>query len=130
MAKQPGKQPRPMSPSEIDLEDPEQGKSNTDLMNQRQLTMEKQDQRIDQLYDSVLRQKKLASDIGEEADSQVALLSTLEEKVDHQGARIRNTTKRVEKLEVESSTKCLWITIACLVLILVVILIVAFSFTN
>lgn len=112
----------------VDLEDPVQGISNRDLMTMRQNTMQQQDLRIDQLYESVVRQKKIASEIGEEADSQVALLGTLEEKVDQQGARIRNTTKRVEKLEVESSTKCLWIIICVLVLILVVVIVLAFSF--
>jgi hypothetical protein len=39
--------------------------------------------------------------------------------------RIKNTTERVDKLMVESSTKCLWITICLLIVILVVVVALA-----
>jgi len=102
-----------------------QGLSNQQLIQLRENKMKEQDKTLDVLAISVNRQKKLAEAIGDEADQQNALLGELGVQVDKQSVKIRNTTKRVDRIEKKSSTMCLWITICLLFLALIGVVVAA-----
>ncbi len=75
------------------------------------------------LGESIQRTKHLAIAIDEEVTDQDKLLAGLSSHVDSTGARLRNTTRRVERTERSASTKCLWAIICILFLGLVATLV-------
>ena len=81
--------------------------------------MEEQDKVLDLLGDSVVRSKEIAHAIGKEVDEQAPLLDELHDHVDKTGAKVRNTTRRVERVEKKAQTRGMWCVILVLVLVLV-----------
>uniref|UniRef100_A0A6B2LS17 t-SNARE coiled-coil homology domain-containing protein n=1 Tax=Arcella intermedia TaxID=1963864 RepID=A0A6B2LS17_9EUKA len=101
------------------------GKSNKQILQIREEKMKDQDVTVDLLLHSVKRQQGIAVAIGEETDHQIGLLDELDDKVGKQSVKIKNTTKRVDKVEQKSSTTCLWITICLLLLALIGVVVAA-----
>jgi hypothetical protein len=75
-----------------------------------------QDDQLDELSKSIARTKHIAVAIDEEVTDQDKLLQGLSAHVDSTGAKLRNTTRRVERTEKSASTKCLWAIICILFL--------------
>eukprot|EP01127_Copromyxa_protea_P011553 TRINITY_DN290_c0_g1_i2.p1 TRINITY_DN290_c0_g1~~TRINITY_DN290_c0_g1_i2.p1 ORF type:complete len:124 (+),score=30.33 TRINITY_DN290_c0_g1_i2:19-390(+) len=101
------------------------GMSAQQIYDMRQQKLDEQDNDLDQILASVRRQKEVGIAIGAETDDQLKLLGRLDGSVEREDARIKTTTDRVDKLMVESSTKCLWITICLLIVILVIVVALA-----
>eukprot|EP01126_Amoeba_proteus_P009077 TRINITY_DN13447_c0_g1_i1.p1 TRINITY_DN13447_c0_g1~~TRINITY_DN13447_c0_g1_i1.p1 ORF type:complete len:123 (+),score=24.97 TRINITY_DN13447_c0_g1_i1:166-534(+) len=95
------------------------------ILEYRSQKMAEQDGQLGHILSSVKRQKELGLAIGKETEDQLGLIGRLDEAVEKEDSRIKVTTERVEKLTVESSTKCLWITICVLILVLVVLVVLA-----
>lgn len=72
-----------------------------------------------------MKTKQIAIAIGTETDEQMALLDDIDSKVDRTNARIRNTTRRVERIQTKSSTKVMWCCILILFIGLIVVTILA-----
>jgi hypothetical protein len=75
---------------------------------------------LDAMYEAMKRTKHIAVEIGKEADEHVGLLDEMDTKVARNTSRIKNATRQVEDVEVQSSTKCLWFLI-CIIFIGVII---------
>lgn len=111
-----------------DLEtDETKGMTNQQIFAYREQKLKEQDGDLDELYESVIRQKTVATQIGDETESQLHLIKRLDGSVERETGRIKTTTTKVEEVEAESSTKCLWITICILALIFIAVLLVAFN---
>jgi len=104
--------------------------SATEIYELRTRTMKDQDQALDNMLKSVGTQKKLAVLIGEESDSSRVLMSRMGDGADRETFRIEETTARVEKVNVESSTKALWICICFLVLVFLIVLFLCYVCLN
>jgi hypothetical protein len=68
------------------------------LLELQQEMMQTQDDHLDNLYSSIVRQKDLSLMIGDELDTQNRLLVDLEQKVDNSQTRLKGATKAAEKL--------------------------------
>lgn len=101
--------------------------TNQQIFAYREQKLKEQDGDLDELYESVIRQKTVATQIGDETESQLHLIKRLDGSVERETGRIKTTTTKVEEVEAESSTKCLWITICILALIFIAVLLVAFN---
>src|SRR5690606_23365237 len=55
------------------------------------------------------------------SDEHLALLEDIDGKVDRTNAKVRNTTRRVDRIERKSSSKIMWMVICILVLCLILI---------
>lgn len=64
----------------------------------QQQTMADQDEGLDALYQSVLRQKELGNAIGDELDVQSGLLDDLGHAMDNTGSSLNRQQSRVEEL--------------------------------
>lgn len=73
-----------------------------------------QDDSLDAMYEAMKRTKGIAIEIGKEADEHVGLLDEMDTKVARNSARLKNATRQVEDVEIQSSTKCLWVLICLL----------------
>jgi hypothetical protein len=58
-------------------------------------------------------------------DQQLELIEDIDARVDRTNARVKNTTRRVDKLERNSRTTCMWICIVVLLLALIIVAIAA-----
>ena len=61
---------------------------------------------LDQLSDTILRQKQIGLAIGQEVDEHNKLLSELEDDVDNADARVRTATRATKKIGEDSSCCC------------------------
>eukprot|EP01119_Soliformovum_irregulare_P001220 TRINITY_DN10941_c0_g1_i1.p1 TRINITY_DN10941_c0_g1~~TRINITY_DN10941_c0_g1_i1.p1 ORF type:complete len:151 (-),score=25.96 TRINITY_DN10941_c0_g1_i1:92-484(-) len=91
------------------------------LISDQQRLMRDQDDQLDVLGASILRTKEIAIGIGNEADEHLALLDDIDGKVDKVNPRLKNTIRRVDRIEKKSSTKILWLIICFLFLALIVL---------
>eukprot|EP01119_Soliformovum_irregulare_P023100 TRINITY_DN800_c0_g1_i1.p1 TRINITY_DN800_c0_g1~~TRINITY_DN800_c0_g1_i1.p1 ORF type:complete len:143 (-),score=21.77 TRINITY_DN800_c0_g1_i1:122-505(-) len=95
--------------------------STDQLMMSQQNMMRDQDIQLDILSTSTARLKDMAIGIGDEADQHLALLDDIDGQVDRTNARLKNTTRRVERTQRKSSTTILWLIICFLFLALIVV---------
>jgi syntaxin 8 len=96
--------------------DATRGVDNAGLLTAQASVIKQQDEQLDLLGQSIARTKAVAIAIDEEVTDQDKLLQGLSDHVDSTGARLRNTTRRVERTEKSASTKCLWAVICVLFL--------------
>ena len=97
------------------------------LLSLQQRTMDDQDRALEALGATIGRTKEVAIAIGDEADLQNDLIQDISGKVDRTDVRLRNTTRRVDRVQTKSSTKGMWLCICILILGLVGISIAAFK---
>jgi hypothetical protein len=79
------------------------------------------------MYHTMRRTKDIAVAIGEETEEHIGLLDEIDGKADRNESRLKNVTRQVEDVEIQSSTKCLWLVICILFLGLIVTIILAFQ---
>jgi hypothetical protein len=91
-------------------------------------TTTEQDKVLDMLGESVSRTKNIAYAIGNETDEQLALLDDIDAKTDKTGRKLRNAKRKVERVEIQSSTKALWCIIILLFLGLIATVVLAVQF--
>jgi regulator of vacuolar morphogenesis len=102
-----------------------QGLDNQGLLTLQKNTMDEQDRALEALGASIGRTKEVAIAIGDEADLQNQLIEDIHDKVDHADTRLRNTTRRVDRVKAKASTKGMWACICFLLLGLIGITIAA-----
>jgi len=93
---------------------------NQQLFKSQQDQMKDQDDALDVLGSTLGRIKEVGIMIGQEADEHNRLLDDINAGVDSTNSNVKNTTRRVERIERKSSTCCLWIYIIVLIVVLVV----------
>lgn len=71
------------------------------------------------MSETIGRTKEIANAIGQETDEHLNLLTDIESGVDRTTGKLKNTTKRVERVQVKSDLKCMYCTICILILALV-----------
>eukprot|EP00027_Filamoeba_sp_ATCC50430_P015370 CAMPEP_0168570010 /NCGR_PEP_ID=MMETSP0413-20121227/16488_1 /TAXON_ID=136452 /ORGANISM="Filamoeba nolandi, Strain NC-AS-23-1" /LENGTH=118 /DNA_ID=CAMNT_0008602595 /DNA_START=101 /DNA_END=454 /DNA_ORIENTATION=- len=98
--------------------DETRGVSNEGLLSLQQKKMQDQDDALDILGQSIARTKEIAITIGKEADEHNQLITEIDSHVDRTNAKVKNTTRRVERVERKARTKGMWATICVLFLIL------------
>mmetsp|Transcript_1775 Transcript_1775/g.2972 ORF Transcript_1775/g.2972 Transcript_1775/m.2972 type:complete len:135 (+) Transcript_1775:30-434(+) len=103
------------------------GMDNNQLFGAQSQIVKKQDDHLDILAESIQRTKHIALAIDDEVTEQDKLLDSLNDHVDSTGAKLRNTTRRVKRVERKSSTKLLWLIICILFLGLVGVSVAAFQ---
>jgi tetrahydromethanopterin S-methyltransferase subunit G len=109
---------------------PKETEETKDLDNQGILQLQKkkmndQDALLDVLAQSISRTKEVAITIGNETDEQVGLLEEIDERVDKTSAKVRNTSRRVERVERKSRTTIMWGCIVVLLLVLIAVVVLA-----
>ena len=92
------------------------GLDNQGLFSQQSQIVRQQDDQLDALSETIGRHKQIALAIDDEVTEQDALLQGLDAHVDRTGAKLRNTTRRVQRTTRKASTKCLWLIICVLFL--------------
>jgi len=92
---------------------------NNGVVSLQKKKMDEQDKILDILGESIGRTKQIAVAIGNETEEQMGLLEDIDERVDKTTARVKNTTRRVERVEAKADTKCMWVTICILLLALI-----------
>lgn len=86
------------------------------LLDMQKTKMQEQDRILDMLDESVMKQKEIAIDIGDEIDDHILMLDALESQVESTTARVEKATARVKKITKKSSTPILW----CIIVILLI----------
>jgi len=85
-----------------------------------------QDVVLDDIDNALDRIARVGQDIGQETDQSTQIIDEIGSKTDRMDTRIQLTTKRVDKVRIESSTKGMWLVICLLIVGLVVLMIIAF----
>lgn len=99
-----------------------EGLSNTQILQQQQSEMERQDQALDGILDGVTKLKIMSSDMSNELDLQEHLLNDLQPKVENVDGKITRNTGRVAHIQEESSGWCPYIVILLLLGLIVFLL--------
>jgi len=97
-----------------------------DLLSQQRTVMNEQDKVLDILGHTVGNIKEIAYQIGTETDEHTGLLDDIDHKVDKTTSKMKNTTRQIDRVNVKSSTKGMWVCICLLILGLVGITAAAF----
>jgi len=110
---------------------PQETAETTDLDNGGILTlqqrkMQEQDVALDMLGNSIGRTKEIALAISDEVDEHAALLDDIDGRVDKTSARVRNTTRRVDRIMKKDSSTVMWLIIVFLMISLVLLSIAAY----
>ena len=118
------------SPRAFGRRDPDQFKDlgNDQILAVQKKDMEEQDKVLDLLGQSVSRTKQIAYAIGNETDEQLSLLEDIDAKTDKTSKKLRNAKRKVERVELNSSTKALWCVIIFLILALIAVVVLAIYF--
>eukprot|EP01121_Diplochlamys_sp_Union-15-3_P007794 TRINITY_DN2013_c0_g1_i1.p1 TRINITY_DN2013_c0_g1~~TRINITY_DN2013_c0_g1_i1.p1 ORF type:complete len:124 (-),score=23.74 TRINITY_DN2013_c0_g1_i1:68-439(-) len=103
------------------------GMTNKDILEEQKELMLEQDKGLDDLDNALHRLKDVGQNIGREADESIQIVEDIQKKSEMTDARIRGTSRHVEKIRIQSSTKGLWCVICLLLLALIVLSIVAFG---
>lgn len=74
--------------------------STPELVSLHNVNIREQDEMLDTLGDSLVRQRRLGENIGREADESTALLRDLSGRIDHSHARVKEETDSIEKFDV------------------------------
>lgn len=101
------------------------GEGSDGLLTLQQRTMDDQDRALEALGSTIGRTKEVAIAIGDEADLQNELITDIHDAVGKADTRLRNTTRRVDRVKAKSSTKGMWLCICILLLGLIGITIAA-----
>ncbi|KAJ3081057.1 Syntaxin-10 [Quaeritorhiza haematococci] len=95
---------------------------------QQQLLMTRQDEQLDGVLSTVVNLKDVAEVMGNELDMQTRLLGDMEERVDQTGGKLEEGMKRMKDfIKANADTKQIW-TIACLIIVLIILLVLVFTF--
>jgi len=97
--------------------------SETELVDAQKKKMQDQDTALDSLGNTVTSIKHIALAIGDEADEQNELLQEIDGMTDKTNVRVRNTGRRVTRIDKQSSARVAWAIIIILLISLVVLLI-------
>jgi len=89
------------------------------ILSLQQETMQRQDQGLDVLANSVLKQKDIGVQINNELEEHNRLLDDLDTHVDKTSTKIKRENKRITSLTEKSSNSCMLICIVFLVIVLV-----------
>lgn len=100
------------------------GVSDGDLMDQQQVMMEDQDERLNLLSNSIHRQQHLSIQIGDELDVHHQLLEETDSAMDRTAARLGRARKRLDKVANDAKQYGSTITIVGLILLLLILIIV------
>ena len=87
--------------------------------------MEEQDTMLDDIYDSLIKQREMAYAIDKETDEQIQLLDDMNHHIDLTSRKVKRENKRIEKFEATSGTKLMWCIICLLFLVLIVVVFMA-----
>ncbi|KAF1953305.1 hypothetical protein CC80DRAFT_527309 [Byssothecium circinans] len=107
-------------------DDPDDSPQNHDEMSNQQIhsyhseVIREQDDQLDQLGQSIGRQRELSMQIGDELDSQVMLLDEVEEGVDRHEAQFRRARGRLDRFSRKAREN--WSLTVILVLIIILVL--------
>lgn len=74
------------------------------------------------LLHTVERQKHIAIDISNETSEQLKLLDHIDSKTNSSTHSIKHTSNLIHTIHIKSSTKCMWLLIFLLFLILIILL--------
>ncbi|KAJ8318316.1 hypothetical protein KUTeg_003407 [Tegillarca granosa] len=83
-----------------------QGVSNEAIRQQQQHIIREQDQGLESLSHVIARQKEMATDIGNEVDSQNVLIDEITDHVDRTGERLIKETRHIRIVDRKSNTCC------------------------
>jgi len=100
--------------------------SNKEIMDDQKKLLVDQDVVLDDIDNALDRIARVGQDIGQETDQSTQIIDEIGSKTDRMDTRIQLTTKRVDKVRIESSTKGMWLVICLLIVGLVVLMIIAF----
>lgn len=92
------------------------------ITNQQQLS--NQDQRLDQLSDSVSRQHDMSLQINSETSEQMVMLDDLESGIDHTNARLIRGGRNIKRFRDALRQNSDWCTILVLIVVLVLLLVI------
>ncbi|ODQ64606.1 hypothetical protein NADFUDRAFT_52239 [Nadsonia fulvescens var. elongata DSM 6958] len=91
---------------------------------QQQQQLNYQDEHLERLSSSVLRQHRLGLDINGELESQMELLEHVDEMVDDTSNRLQNAKRRLTTVSRKAKENGSWLTIFALLVILILLLVV------
>ncbi|KAJ8318009.1 hypothetical protein KUTeg_003100 [Tegillarca granosa] len=103
-----------------------QGVSNEAIRQQQQHIIREQDQGLESLSHVIARQKEMATDIGNEVDSQNVLIDEITDHVDRTGERLIKETRHIRIVDRKSNTCCYWIVMVVLFIAILVVAVVPF----
>lgn len=99
--------------------------SNSEILELQKAEMDRQDQAIDAIHESVKRQKGLAITINTELEDQSRLLDSIDSHVDKSNARVEEETMHVRAVENKAKQNAPIAIICLLFLVIIVVSILA-----
>lgn len=108
-------------------DDPDQAPDQSHLSNQQihsfhKQVLQEQDDQLDTLGQSIRRQRTLGLQMGEELDEHVEMLDDIEAGVDRHQGTLDRASKRLNTVARKAKDNWSWITIACLILLLILLI--------
>ncbi|XP_064637880.1 syntaxin-8-like [Lineus longissimus] len=98
-----------------------------EIRDQQQTMIKEQDDGLDALHQVVLRQKMMASDIGNELDVHNDLIDDITDHTDRTNERLIKETRHIKIVDKKSNTCCYWVVAILLFIAIVVIAVVPYN---